>query len=128
MSGLSSRWENPHRRGLPFPPMRWLPAAILAFLAAGAPATAAAELPVVRIDAARAIPDEPKVPARLRMPGYQGRIGIERRGQSSQMFPKKSYAIELRDRKGQDRKVPLHESAIAPRGRRISHPVRRGAL
>jgi CotH kinase protein len=56
----------------------------------------AAELPVVRIDAARAIPDEPKVAARLRMPGYRGRIGIERRGQSSQQFPKRSYAVELR--------------------------------
>src|SRR5687768_944094 len=55
----------------------------------------AAELPVVRIDAARAIPDEPKVDARLRMPGYRGRIAIERRGQSSQQFPKKSYAVEL---------------------------------
>jgi hypothetical protein len=41
------------------------------------------------------------------MAGYRGRIGIERRGQSSQMFPKKSYAIELWDRAGDDRKVPL---------------------
>jgi hypothetical protein len=61
---------------------------------AGEPARAA-ELPVLRIDIAREIPDEPKVAARLRMPGYRGRIGIERRGQSSQQFPKRSYAVEL---------------------------------
>ncbi len=28
---------------------------------------------------------------------YNGKIGIEIRGQSSQMFPMKSYGIELRD-------------------------------
>jgi hypothetical protein len=71
------------------------------------PRDAAAAPPVLRIDAARAIPNEPKVPARLRMPGYRGRIAIELRGQSSQLFPKKSYAIELRDARGEDRKVPL---------------------
>jgi CotH kinase protein len=38
---------------------------------------------------------------------YRGRIGIERRGQSSQMFPKKAWSIELRDRKGDNRDVPL---------------------
>lgn len=63
--------------------------------ALAAPARAA-ELPVLRIDAARAIPDEPKVRATLRMPGYRGGIGIETRGQSSQMFPMKSFAVELR--------------------------------
>jgi hypothetical protein len=62
---------------------------------------------VLRIDAARAIPDDPKVPARLRMPGFRGRIAIERRGQSSQMFPKVSYAIELRDGRGGDREAAL---------------------
>lgn len=88
--------------------MRCLLIAILAGVGlAVSPATASAELPTLRIQAARAIPNEPKVPARLRMPGYHGRIGIERRGQSSQNFPKQSYAIELRDAKGADRKVPL---------------------
>ncbi len=81
-------------------------AAVLAATAATA-AAAQAALPVLRIDAARAIPDEPKIPARLRMPGYRGRIGIELRGQSSQRFPKQSYAVELRDAKGEDRKAPL---------------------
>jgi hypothetical protein len=55
----------------------------------------AAELPVLRIDAKGAIPNEPKVAAGLRMPGYRGGIGIETRGQSSQQFPKKSCAVEL---------------------------------
>jgi len=65
----------------------------LAALLAG-PASASA-LPVLRIDAPRAIPNEPKVAATLRMPGYRGRIGIETRGQSSQIFPMKSFAVEL---------------------------------
>src|SRR5918999_1285233 len=69
-------------------------ATLVAFAALSAPA-AAAELPVLHINSPRAIPDEPKVAARLRMPGYRGRIGIERRGQSSQQFPKRSYAVEL---------------------------------
>lgn len=66
---------------------------VAAALVAASPA--AATPPVVRVDASRAIPNEPKVRAQLRMPGYRGRIGIELRGQSSQRFPKKSYAVEL---------------------------------
>jgi hypothetical protein len=80
---------------------------IAVFLALAAAAPAVAAPPLVHIDARRAIPNEPKVPATLRMPGYRGRIGIETRGQSSQQFPKKSYSIELRAGGGQDRKVPL---------------------
>jgi CotH kinase protein len=76
-------------------------------LAAALAAAPSGHLPVVRIDAARPISDEPKVAARLRMPGYAGRIGLELRGQSSQMFPKRSYAVELRTAGGRDRKVPL---------------------
>jgi hypothetical protein len=75
--------------------MRRIVIAALIALATNAEPAAAAELPLLRIDSARAIPDEPKVRAHLRMPGYRGRIGIERRGQSSQMFPKRSYAVEL---------------------------------
>jgi CotH kinase protein len=71
-----------------------IPASLLLVLAAAAPAAAAP--PVVHVDAGRAIPNEPKVAATLRMPGHGGRIGIETRGQSSQQFPKKSFAIELR--------------------------------
>ncbi len=76
--------------------MAWVIATILAGLVLVAPQEAAG-LPLVRIDASRAIPNEPKVPATLLMPGYRGRIGIEQRGQSSRrLFPKKSFAIELR--------------------------------
>ncbi len=38
---------------------------------------------------------------------YDGFIGIEVRGSSSQMFPKKSYAVELRDSSGNDISFPL---------------------
>ena len=79
-----------------------------------APAPAAAADPLARVDIAvrGAIPDAKKTPARMvvRDDGrtvYRGRIGIERRGQSSQRFPKKSWSIELRDREGDNRDVPL---------------------
>jgi hypothetical protein len=60
-----------------------------------------------------AIPDASKTTARMvvRDGGrrvYRGRIGIEHRGQSSlALFPKKSWSIELRDRKGDNRDVSL---------------------
>jgi len=38
---------------------------------------------------------------------YNGFIGIEIRGQSSQMFPKKSYGFETRDEDGENLNVPL---------------------
>jgi hypothetical protein len=38
---------------------------------------------------------------------YVGRIAVELRGHSSQIFPKKSYSLELRDRKGEGRDVGL---------------------
>lgn len=38
---------------------------------------------------------------------YNGKIGIEIRGSTSQMFPKKSYAIETRDSLGNDLDFPL---------------------
>lgn len=38
---------------------------------------------------------------------YDGNIGIEIRGQSSQMFPKHSYAFETRDSAGENLNVPL---------------------
>lgn len=63
------------------------------------------------------IPDEPKITAHMGIidngPGalnspddpfndYDGAIGIETRGSSTQMFPKKSYAVETRDAAGED--------------------------
>jgi hypothetical protein len=80
------------------------------------------KLPLVVIRAPKAIRNDPKVAARMRVihrPGrrannvsdkpnqYAGRIGIELRGHSSQSFPKKSYGLELRDRRGGGRDVGL---------------------
>ncbi|MDD5508629.1 MAG: CotH kinase family protein [Bacteroidales bacterium] len=68
------------------------------------------------------IPDEPKISAHMGIinhgPGmindlndpftdYDGHIGIEIRGQSTQMFPKKSFAFETRDSSGENLNVPL---------------------
>jgi hypothetical protein len=80
------------------------------------------KLPLVVIRTPRAIPNDPKVNARMRVihrpgrransvsdrpNGYAGRIGIELRGHSSQMFPKKSYGLELRGRSGEGRDAGL---------------------
>ena len=78
-------------------------------------------LPIVLIETDRAIPDEPKVSGTMRVidnedgrnavtdppTGYDGHIGIERRGASSQSFPKKQYALETREATGENRNVPL---------------------
>ena len=74
--------------------------------------TTTSTLPIISIDThGQDIPDEPKIMATCKVinntggkvnditdPGtdYTGEIGIELRGQSSQMFPKKPYSIELR--------------------------------
>ena len=77
-----------------------------------APATAADALPRVSISVKGEISDARKKTGRMvvRDGGrmfYRGRIGIERRGQSSQRFPKKSWSVELRDRNGDNRDVAL---------------------
>jgi hypothetical protein len=75
-------------------------------------------LPIVVINTGgQAILDEPKITANMGIiyngPGltnnitdpfnhYNGKIGIERRGSSSQMFPKTQYSIELRTAAGAD--------------------------
>ncbi len=80
-------------------------------------------LPIVVINTyGNAIPDEPKVTAHMGIvyngPGqvnhtadlfnhFNGMIGIETRGQSTQMFPKKSYAFETRDSDGGNLDVSL---------------------
>ena len=81
-------------------------------LCAPAPAGAADPLARVSIGVKGAIPGDEKKTARMvvRDDGrrvYRGRIGIELRGQSSQRFPKQSWSIELRDRKGDNRDVSL---------------------
>lgn len=82
-------------------------------------------LPIIVIDTyGQEIPDEPKITASMGIiyngPGqrnyltdpfnhYDGYIGIEKRGSSSQMFPKKSYAMETRDSLGNNLNFPLLE-------------------
>ena len=81
-------------------------------------------LPLIIIDTdGESIPDEPKITSRMKIiyhgegelnymddtaNVYNGWIGIEVRGQSSQaLFPKDSYTVETRDSLGEDLKVPL---------------------
>jgi len=80
-------------------------------------------LPIIVIDThGQAIVDEPKISADMGIVdngegvrnflsnpfnNYQGKIGIEIRGSSSQMFPKKQYAVETRDTAGNDASVSL---------------------
>lgn len=86
-------------------------AALVACSPAGA--EAARRLPVVSIEAKRTIVDEPKRPARMRVRNargrtvHRGRIAIELRGQSSQEYRKKPYALELRDADGDERDVAM---------------------
>lgn len=75
-----------------------------------APVFYSSNLPIVLINTnGQGIPDEPKIMADFRViyngqgernhitdtPNYSGKIGIEIRGSSSQMFPKKSYGFEM---------------------------------
>ena len=86
--------------------------AALAFSVFWASRAEAAGLPVVHIDAAGPIVDDPKVDARMRIVSggatrFSGRIGIEIRGQASQRFPKKQFGFETVDAKGDGRDVSL---------------------
>lgn len=87
------------------------------------PLQLSSNLPIVVIDTYGAsIVDEPKIPGFMGVidngPGavntygdpfnnYNGHIGIELRGQSSQMFPKKSYSVETRTASGDNLNVSL---------------------
>jgi hypothetical protein len=95
-------------------PADWLVWLLLGAGALCAPAPAAAADPIARvsISVSGAIPDGDKKRARMTVRDggrthYRGRIGIERRGQSSQRFPKKSWSVELRDRTGDNRDAAL---------------------
>ena len=73
-------------------------------------------LPIIKINTlGQSIPDDPKITARMQIIDngagnrnyvndsvytYDGYIGIEVRGSSSQMFPKKSFSVETRDSLG----------------------------
>lgn len=79
-------------------------------------------LPIVLIDTyGQEIPDDPKIQAGMKIidngpgernsvtdnPVYDGFAGIEIRGSSSQMFPKKSYGFETWDANGEEIDVSL---------------------
>lgn len=86
-------------------------------------ALTSSNLPIIYINTnGQTIPNEPKITADMGivyngvgarnnstdpLNHYNGKIGIEIRGQSSQMFPMKSYTIELRDAAGNDIEQPL---------------------
>lgn len=58
------------------------------------------------------IVDEPKINAQIiiskeNLVSFEGRIGIEIRGASSQSFPKKSYGLETRDANNEDLTISL---------------------
>ena len=60
------------------------------------------------------IVDEPKIDGQITISkagviSYEGNIGIEFRGASSQTFPKKSYGLETRDENNEDLNVSLLE-------------------
>ena len=73
------------------------------------------KLPLVSIfTAGNEIVDEPKINATMIIADnnqeiYNGNIGIEIRGASSQMFPKKSYGLETRDASNNDLSVVLFD-------------------
>ena len=89
----------------------------------GEPLEFESHLPILVIDTYGVpIPDEPKITAHLGIidngpgninhlsdpfNGYDGFIGIETRGQSTQMFPKKAFAVETRDAQGENLDVSL---------------------
>ena len=93
--------------------------------------TESSNLPLIVIDTrGQVIWDDPKIVAGLKVidngPGntnnqfqdgtdYEGNIGIETRGQSSTMFPKKSYLIELRTETGADTSASLLGNACRRR-------------
>ena len=97
---------------------------ILAFGPVAAQILESSHLPIVIIETAgQNIPDEPKITADMGIiyngPGminyiddpfneYDGKIGIELRGATSQfLYPKKQYAVETRDEVGENNNVPL---------------------
>lgn len=78
-------------------------------------------LPIIKIDTnGQTIPDDPKISAHMGIidnggdndvnaafNGYDGAIGIERRGTTSQFFPKKQYSLETLDEAGEETDVEL---------------------
>lgn len=87
------------------------------------PTTLSSDLPIIVINTnGQSISDEPGIVADMGVidngPGvrnsvndaynnYSGKIAIELRGESSQMFPKKSFKVETQDAAGNNLNVPL---------------------
>lgn len=99
--------------------MKWLSTLLVSLLIFGtgsAQVLTSSDLPIIVINTnGQEIPDDPKITADMGIVyngegarnnvtdpfnHYNGKIGIEIRGQSSQMFPMKSYSIELWDNAG----------------------------
>lgn len=103
--------------------LKFLIAAAILSGTAAAQTFTSSNLPIVIINTGgQSIPDEPKITATMGIiyngPGamnnlsdppneYNGTIGIETRGSSSQLFPKKSYGLETRTPTGADTNVSL---------------------
>jgi len=78
-------------------------------------------LPILQITTNGPIPDDPRIVGDMAIVdnasgvnqigdapnGYNGQISIEIRGSSSQMFPKKSYALETQDAAGENNNAAL---------------------
>jgi hypothetical protein len=78
-------------------------------------------LPILQINTAGPIPDDPRILGVMAVinnatginqigdapTDYNGQISIEIRGSSSQMFPKKSYALETQDQAGENNNTVL---------------------
>lgn len=87
---------------------------VLVFLLACSTVAQAQPLPQVAVETdGRAIPNEPKVSALMRITSadtvhYEGPVGIELRGATSRTrYPKKQYAVETRTAAGANADVPL---------------------
>src|SRR5918997_6086917 len=65
-----------------------------------------AALAVVSVDAGGPLGGR-EVAAQLRAPGLEAQVAIEVRGRWSRRFPKKSYALEIREPDGTNRDAPL---------------------
>jgi hypothetical protein len=96
---------------------------LIIFFKVNAQIAVPSNLPLIVIETGgQTITDDPKINARLKVidhkdgtinnqfqhgTDYDGNMGIEIRGQSSQMFPKKSYSLELWTKSGADTSASL---------------------
>jgi len=78
--------------------------------------TVTSELPLIKIETGTSIPDEPKISGKMFVYNlghndntidFACNIGIEIRGNSSQGFPKKQYAVETQTENGENLNISL---------------------